>query len=152
MVAPTGEMETLMNESKLKSILEKAIANLFEHQPNILKFTAQTGQTEWNLAYHLAVELSALLPALDCDIDVLKRGYGYGNRRPDIIFHARGNHRSNFLVIEMKRDGKLTDIRRDIKKIQGHWFRRPLHYQFGASINLRTDGNHEVQILKNVRL
>ena|SRR6185437_9707791 len=138
-----------MNEQDITGTIEKAVASLFEHQPNIVEFTAQTKQTEWNLAYHLAVELGALFPALNCDIEVLKRGYGYGNRRPDVVFHTRGTHKSNFLVIEIKRNGKPADVKRDINKIRGHWFRKPLRYQFGASINLRLDGKHEIQVLKN---
>jgi hypothetical protein len=144
-----GVHRTLMNETELKSIIEQAISNLFEHQPNIVEFTAQTRQTEWNLAFHLAVELSALLPDLDCDIDVLKRGYGYGNKRPDIIFHKRGTHESNYLVVELKRDGNAHRIEADIEKIHEHWFRDPLHYQFAAVINVRTNGKHEVRVFES---
>lgn len=138
-----------MSGAELKSIIEQGIANLFGRYPKLLEFTAQTGQTEWNLGHHMAVELGALLPAFDCDMEVLKRGHGYGNRRPDIIFHKRGDHRSNFLVIELKRDGKPKDAKADVKKIQRHWFRGPLRYQFGAAVNLRSDGKHEVQVFEN---
>jgi len=93
---------TLMNESELNAILEKAVANLFAHQPNIYEFAPGTGQTEWNLAHHLAVELRAFFPSLDHDLDVLKRDYD--NMRPDIIFHKRGTHEANHLVVEVKRD------------------------------------------------
>lgn len=136
-----------MNESDLKSALEQAIANLFEHQQNIFEFTPETGQTEWNLAHHLAVELHTFFPSLDYDLDVIKRGYD--NMRPDIIFHKRGTHESNFLVIEVKRDGSPGAIAQDVEKIKGYWFRAPLHYEYGATINLRTDRNHEIQVLKN---
>ncbi len=136
-----------MNESELKSILEKAVANLFNRQLNIFEFTPETMQTEWNLTHHLAVELHAFFPSLDYDLDVLKRGYD--NMRPDIVFHKRGTHKSNFVVVEVKRDGDPRDIAADIEKIHVHWFREPLHYQFGAAINLRTDGKHEIQVFTN---
>ena len=136
-----------MSEADLKSTLEEAIAKLFEHQPNIFEFTPETGQTEWNLAHHLAIEISALFPGLDHDLDVTKRSYG--NRRPDIIFHKRGTHESNFLVIEVKRDGSPRAIAEDVEKIKGYWFRAPLHYEYGATINVLTDGKHEIQVFKN---
>lgn len=136
-----------MNEVELRAILEKAVAMLFEHQPNIYEFTSATGQTEWNLAHHLAVELRAFFPSLDHDLDVLKRDYD--NMRPDIVFHKRGTHKANHLVVEIKRDGRPWEIDADIEKIETHWFRDPLHYQFGATVNLRTDGHHEIRVLKN---
>jgi len=136
-----------MNESELKSVLEQAIAKLFEHQPKIFEFTSETGPTEWNLVHHLAAELRDFFPSLDCDLDVVKRDYE--NRRPDIIFHKRGTHEANYLVIEVKRDGAPREIDADIEKVKAHWFRSPLRYEFGAAINLRIDGKHEIQILKN---
>jgi hypothetical protein len=165
-----------MDESKLETILKHAVANLFDHQPNIFEFTPQTGQTEWNLAYHLAVELSALLPDLHCDIDVLKRGYGYGNRRPDIIFHERRTHRSNFLVIEMKRDVwcspsfgpkfSLLKVARCLQYIIASHFmvRRLSHAISGCPLSayvgsggllcafLVGDGNVALSYLRNIRI
>ena len=137
----------LMNESELKSILERAVANLFERQSSIFEFTPETGQTEWNLTHHLAVELHAFFPSLDYDLDVVKRDYG--NMRPDIVFHKRGTHESNYLVVEVKRDGNAREVEADIEKIHAHWFRNPLHYQFGAVVNLQSDGKHEIQVFKN---
>jgi hypothetical protein len=136
-----------MNESELNVVLERAISRLFERQPNIFEFTSETGQTEWNLAHHLAVELRELFPSLDHDLDVVK--WNYENKRPDIIFHKRGTHEANHLVIEIKRDGNPREIDADIDKVRTYWFRPPLRYEFGAIINLRTDGKHEIQILKN---
>lgn len=138
-----------MNESTVKSGLEQAIAQLFERQPNIFKFTSETGQTEWNLAHHLAVEVHESFPSFDCDLDVVKRNYG--NRRPDIILHQRGTHEANFLIIEVKLDGAQQDTDDDIKKIQEHWFAKPLCYEFGAVINLRTDSRHEARVFRNER-
>ena len=138
---------TLMNESELNAILEKAVANLFAHQPNIYEFAPGTGQTEWNLAHHLAVELRAFFPSLDHDLDVLKRDYD--NMRPDIIFHKRGTHEANHLVVEVKRDGSPWEIDADTEKIVMHWFRAPLRYEFGATVNLRTDGHHQIRVHRN---
>jgi hypothetical protein len=136
-----------MNESQLKSVIEQAIAKLFEHQPNIFEFTAATGQTEWNLTHHLAVELSAFFPSLDYDLDVVKKDYK--NARPDIVFHKRGTHKSNHLVVEVKRDGSPREIREDIQKIKRRWFKKPLKYRFGAVVNLRAGGKHEIQVFEN---
>jgi hypothetical protein len=136
-----------MDEAAFKSIIEQAIARLFTRQPDIFAFTSETGQTEWNLAHHLAVELSGFFPGLNYDLDVIKRNYG--NMRPDIIFHKRGTHESNYLVIEVKRDGHPTHMAEDVEKIKTHWFMPPLHYSFGATVNLRTDGKHEIQVFKN---
>jgi hypothetical protein len=137
----------LMNESELEATLRQAVASLFVHQPNIFEFTSETGQTEWNLAHHLAVELSAFLPSLEYDLDVAKKHYG--NKRPDMVFHKRGTHKSNYLVIEMKRNGSPAAFLKDVQKIKRLWFRKPLKYRFGAVINLRPNGNHQVQVFKN---
>ena len=120
---------------------------MFEHQPDIFKFTSETGPTEWNLAHHLAVELREFFPSLDHDLDVVKRNYD--NRRPDIIFHKRGTHEFNSLVVEVKRGGSSGEIAEDVGKIMTHWFRAPLSYRFGATVNLRTKGKHEIQVFKN---
>ena len=79
---------------------------------------------------------------MDHDLDVVKMNYE--NRRPDIIFHKRGTHEANHLVVEIKRDGSPREADADIKKIESHWFRAPLRYEFGAVVNLRKDGKHEV--------
>jgi hypothetical protein len=136
-----------MNEPELHSILTQAIANLFEHQSNIFMFTSETGQTEWNLAHHLAVDLRDFFPSLDHDLDVVK--WNYDNRRPDIIFHKRETQESNFLVVEVKRDGSPAEVAADIEKINAHWFRSPLHYEFGAVVNLRSDRKHEILVFEN---
>src|SRR5229473_1056289 len=105
--------ELPMSKSEVEATLRQAVANLFAHQPNIFEFTSETGQTEWNLAHHLAVELREFFPSLDHDLDVVKRNYD--NRRPDIIFHKRGTHKANHLVVEIKRDGNSRDIDADIE-------------------------------------
>jgi hypothetical protein len=58
-----------MDESQLKVALEQAVAKLFEHQPDIFLFTPETGQTEWNLVHHLAVELTEFFSAYDLDLE-----------------------------------------------------------------------------------
>jgi len=140
-------MELPKNKSDLQDVIQHAVGKLFEHQPNGFEFTARTGQTEWNLAHHLAIELTTLIPSLDCDLDVLKMDYG--NMRPDIVFHKRGTHESNYLVIEMKRDGSTANFANDIAKIENYWFKAPLRYRFGAAVNLRAGGTHQIQVFQN---
>ena len=130
----------------LKRKLEEAAARLFYRQPNIFEFAAETGQTEWNLAHHLANEIHDIFRDFDCDLDVTKRNYE--NRRPDIIIHKRGGHTKNFLVIEVKRDGHEDDLRADREKIEGHWFAEPLAYRFGAVINLCSDLTSQVEVFE----
>lgn len=134
-----------MTKGELESVLRKAVTKLFEDRTNA--FTAETRETEWNLAQQLAFGLQEYFPSLDCDVEVIKTNYG--NKRPDIIFHKRGTNESNYLVIEVKKDGKVREIAADVKKIHEGWFRKPLHYRFGAVVDLRTDGRHKVQVLKN---
>ena len=124
------------------------MGNLFRNQPNIYDFTSETGQTEWNLAHHLANEISSLLPGLDCDLDVTKRNIE--DRRPDMIFHKRGNNRHNFLVIELKRDGTRQGLCDDTRKIREDWFSQPLAYKFGALINLKHQYEPEIEVFENV--
>lgn len=131
----------------LKILLEKAIENLFTKQTDIFSFTSETGQTEWNLAHHLANEISSLLPSYDCDLDVTKRNFK--NRRPDIIIHKRNTHAHNFTVIEIKKDGSMAQLDYDIDKIKDDWFSHPLSYRFGAVINLGSSGTGQVQVFQN---
>jgi hypothetical protein len=137
------------NPNDLKDLLQAAAVNLFKNQPNIYDFTSETGQTEWNLAHHLANEISKLLPWYDCDLDVTKRNID--NRRPDIIFHKRGINRRNFLVIELKRDGTPQELCDDIRKIQDDWFGERLSYRFGALINLKHRYESEIEVFENIR-
>jgi uncharacterized protein involved in tellurium resistance len=37
----------------------------------------------------------------------------------------------------------------EIEKIENHWFKAPLRYEFGAIVNLRADRKHEIRVLKN---
>ena len=136
-----------MNKVTVEKIIDQAVKNLFQNQSNIYEFTSETRQTEWNLAHHLAVEIHNLLPWFDYDLDIAKPNYD--NKRPDIVLHKRGNHDSNFLVIEVKRDGSETAIDEDIQKVKNQWFRPVLSYEFGAVVNLKPNKTWEIKVLKN---
>src|SRR5437868_5733341 len=128
--------EFRMNEQSIREAIVKAIESLFAKQPDIFSLTSASAQTEWNLTTHLAHELSALFPAFACDVDIKKPDAG--DRRPDIVFHRRGTHEDNFLVIEVKKDNQRA-ITGELKKIERYWFAEPYLYQFGAALNLNSD-------------
>lgn len=130
---------------EIKSSLEQAAVNLFKSQPNLFDFTADSTQTEWNITHHYAYELHSLLPDYDFDVDLKKPGVK--NKRPDIVFHKRNTHESNFLVIEMKR--KEKDIPGEIEKIETLWFGAPLKYEYGAVVVISGLGNFQSVVLKN---
>lgn len=136
-----------MDVSQVKGLVEEGARRLFERQRNIFAYTSATGQTEWNLGHHLAFELQALLPDFDCDLDIMKRNYG--NRRPDIIFHRRGTHDRNYLVVEVKLDGDEAEFEHELERIAEYWFSPPLRYQFGAVVNLKSDRTCEVRTIGN---
>jgi len=135
-----------MNEEQVKEKLDKAIQNLFINQENIFEFTPDSGLTEWNLAHHLAFEIQKEFPQYEHDIELTKSSFEY--RRPDIIFHKRGSHNNNFLVIEVKYQSNTRD---DIEKIQNFWFESPLSYKFGASIRIDALNDWKIIVLKNER-
>jgi hypothetical protein len=128
----------------LRRILYSALKNLFDNQPNIFDFTSQTGQTEWNLAHHLANEIHKYIFWLDHDLDVTKRYID--NKRPDIIFHKRGINELNFLVIEVKFRNK--SIQKDVEKIQEDWMGEQLNYRFGASIKILSKDKYEIIVFE----
>ena len=123
-----------MNKEDIHNMVNSAIENLFLNQPNIFDFTTETGQTEWNLAHHLANEIHRFLGKYDCDVDVTK--HSYGNKRPDIIFHRRGTNEFNYLIVEMKYRRNEAAVSDDIEKMHFHWFGKPLEYQFGVVLNI----------------
>lgn len=137
----------------IKAEIERAVAKMLESQPDIFRFTSQTGQTEWNLAHHLAVELQKLFTGYSCDLDVTKRFHIENARdeyrRPDIIFHRRTVYDHDDLVIEVKFNGHPNEIQEDIKKIHEYWFPPLLSYKFGAIVNLFTDKPAEIQVFAN---
>jgi len=124
------------------NILCSSIKNLFDHQPDIFSFAPQTGETEWNLGHHLANEIHKYIFWLNCDLDLTKTNYG--NRRPDIIFHKRGIHALNFLVVELKHRGASSE--EDIRRIRKDWMGPVLHYRFGASINISNQTEYNVVV------
>jgi hypothetical protein len=137
-----------MNEQSIKESIERAVENLFANQPDIFRFTPESAQTEWNLTNHLAHEISALFPMFACDVDIKKPDAG--DRRPDIVFHRRGTHEDNFLVIEVKRDNQRA-MAGELEKIEQYWFAEPYLYQFGAALNLNSDFTYQVEIRVNLR-
>lgn len=126
------------------SILVSSIKKLFREQPDILLHTDDSTMTEWNLGHHLANEISKYIFWLNHDLDLSKRNYE--NRRPDIIFHKHGIHELNFLVIELKING---DIENDIEKLKNYWMSEPLRYRFGASINIKSAVDFNINLFSN---
>lgn len=114
--------ESRVNVQSVKEAIERAVESLFANQPDIFRLTPESAQTEWSLTTHLARELSALFPAFACDVDIKKPEAG--DRRPDIVFHRRGTHEDNFLVIEIKRDNQRA-IQGELEKIKLYWFAEP---------------------------
>ncbi len=131
------------DKQAVKELLEKAAKSLFDHQPDIYEFTPESGETEWNIAHHYANEVSKLLPAFACDVEITKTPQydDEGRKRPDIILHKRRMHDGNFLVIELKlkRQEQLVETldSKDAKKIKEHWFREKFRYTFGAQVNFK---------------
>src|SRR5207248_2215286 len=80
------------------------------------------------------------------DVDIKKPDAG--DRRPDIVFHRRGTHEDNFLVIEVKRDNQRA-ITGELEKIERYWFAEPYLYQFGAALNLNSDFTYQVETRVN---
>ena len=136
-----------LSRRQVEAILAQAVGDLQADRPNLFAFTDATKQSEWNLARHLSVKIHKYLAGLDCDVDVIKPDYG--DQRPDIIFHRTETHRSNVLVIEMKKDGTARDVADDLEKIKTSWFKPPLRYRFGAAINIRSDRRKQIVVLEN---
>lgn len=101
---------------------------------DIFRFSDGTNATEWNTAFHFAVQLKSAFPEYDCDFDISKVHEASGYRRPDIVLHKRGTS-MNFLVIEMKMNGSPKSRAADEEKIRKIWFSN-YHYEFGATITL----------------
>jgi hypothetical protein len=135
-----------MDEQSVRVAVAEAVERLFASQPDIFGFTPESAQTEWNLTHHLARELSALLPGFVYDVDIRKPGAG--DRRPDIVFHRRGTHEDNFLVIEVKRDSPKA-VAGELEKIRRHWFAEPYLYRFGVALNLNSDFTYQLEIIAN---
>jgi len=125
-----------MDTNDVKNIIVRSVRNLYRNQPNLYDFTSITHQTEWNLGHQLAYELQkdTFLSRFDCDLDIVKTNFD--NRRPDIIFHKRGDNKYNFLVVELKYNKEKKELDEDMQKIKDNWFQCPLQYDYGAVVNL----------------
>jgi len=132
--------------SQVHELLATAAQDLF-NSGVLGEFTEDTNETEWNLSNHLATAIEGYLPELRRDVEPNKPRAG--GRRPDIVFHRRGVHRFNYLVIEVKKDGSKPAVLRDAVKIRLYWFRAPYRYRFGATINLLSSRTAEIQVFKN---
>src|SRR6478736_2538173 len=88
-------------EQLVTNILASAAKSLWENEPTLSTYTSVTGEHELNLSFHYATELRKWFPWLDCDVELTKQTSK--NKRPDIVFHKRGRHTLNFLVVEVKR-------------------------------------------------
>ena len=136
-----------MSRRRVEAVLARAVGDLQGDRPDLFAFTQATRQTEWNLARHLSVKIHKYLKGLDCDVDLIKPDYG--DQRPDIVFHRPKTHRSNFLVVELKKEGPARAIESDLDKIRSSWFKPPLLYRFGAVINVRSDRRKQITVLEN---
>lgn len=116
----------------LGTILASAAQQMWKDEPTLSRYTFATMEHELNVAFHYACQLRRWLPWFDCDFDIQKPGMGL--RRPDIIFHLRGIHEGNFLVIEVKRKGDIGEARADLAKTREYWFGEHFKYEFGASV------------------
>jgi len=129
----------------ISNILNSAIIDLFEEQPDILDTTSQTTMTEWNIAHHLSSNIKKYLFWLDNYNDVVKRHHQ--NKRPDIIFHKRKRSKYNYLVVEVKKNEEIS--RDDIQKIQEDWFAGELNYSYGACISFGSGQRYQIKLFKN---
>ncbi len=136
-----------MKIQDIQNALETAYNAMFVSQPNLFKFTPETGLTEWNLAHHYANEVHRLYDKYNCDLDVTK--HTEHNKRPDIILHERGTHENNFLVIDVKYNRHPREIEEDVVKIHNHWFQPPLFYTYGATLHIQDNQAPEIQVFMN---
>jgi hypothetical protein len=131
---------------QVHELLATAAQDLFDS--GVLgEFTPDTHESEWNLSQHLATAIEGYLPELQRDVDPIKPRAG--RRRPDIVFHRRGIHRLNYLVIEVKKNGSRRAVLLDAWKIRRYWFRAPYRYRFGATVNLLSSHAAEIQVYQN---
>ena len=143
-------MKVPKNEQEVKGLLETAAEALFDNQPDIYSLTPASGDTEMYLVHYYTNEVRRLLPEseYDCDPEINKR-LPKKIKRPDLVVHKRGTHDHNFLVIEVKRNGKRGQIKSDGWKIKNYFFKEPYKYDFGALVNLKSDKKYSVEVLEN---
>ena len=112
------------------------------------RYTAETREHELNLKVHYMHLVEKRLPWLHFDTDVQKTNRGH--KQPDGIYHRRGHHRLNFLVVEIKRQRDAAGADDDLEKIRNDWFAHPLSYRFGASVLLReNDRGFAIRLISN---
>ena len=71
-----------MDKNLVEKNLYRAAKDLLENQKNFSLFTSETSQTEWNIAHHLANEISRIFPQhYDCDLDLIKPNMETGASR-----------------------------------------------------------------------
>jgi hypothetical protein len=136
-----------MNQRELEMCLRRAIDILHTRDEKLFSVKA----SEWAVAHRLAIYLEQEIPGWDVDCEYNKQGQGdvldtkvsaintKRNSRPDIILHHRGKiePEHNLLVIELKKDGKNSDL----KKACGYTrkprlnSRRKYQYQFGLALS-----------------
>ena len=125
-----------MTREDIENILRQAWSNLLLDQPDFGTFTPRTSQRELNIAHHYANYVLPLIKTrieqISCDFDVWK---GEIHKRPDIVFHTRGNDSNNFLVLELKVDGSQQQKRDELSRIREHWL-NGFDYRFGAYVNV----------------
>lgn len=131
-------------KEEIAGIIQSALMDLFDAQPDILETTSATTMTEWNLAHHFSFVLSKYLFWYDHDNDVVKRNYQ--SQRPDVIFHKRTKQSNNFLVVEMKKEHLINDD--DKTKIIEAWFSAPLMYQYGACISISNKNDFQILLIE----
>jgi len=161
-----------MENAQIIEKLEQAIAQLLEHELNIL----QRGLNELNLNGHLVRYLHPLFPGYQVEaeyngdifkvkdrkeIEIAKRrmqdigldpsdSNAY-NLTPDIIIHIRNSNEHNILILEIKKDSNAARNKAfDLLKLehmtidyQGNHY----NYQLGAAIIFGTGdnaGTHEI--------
>ena len=137
-----------MDEKQLEETVRRAATNLFEHQPNMFDFTSETNQTEWNLAHHLAVGIHQFFPDLDCDVDVIK--VNLERKRPDSSSIDEAAKTTSWLL--KSKETVTTGTRSLPSKDPGilvRWFGERLHYQFGATVNLRENKTFGIEVIRN---
>lgn len=141
-----------MTVEEVTRLIEQAWEKLMLDQPDFSYFTPQTTQRELNIAHHFARYLDELLNTrvdwpISHDFDIWK---GEQQKRPDIVFHQRGTHENNLLVIELKVDGSKQDQLKEIKRIKEVWFNE-FGYKFGAYLNVTRTGTDPLDliVLKN---
>ena len=118
----------------IAQLLLSAAGEMWRREPSLSRYTQETSEYEPNLSFHFGIELWRWLPWFDCDFDVRK--VAMNDERPDLIFHRRGTHAVNYLVVEVKRERSRRAANADLNQIRERWFRGNLRYRYGASLIL----------------